>query len=150
MKTDWQLVKTAFITSNKTLVEIAADFKLDLDTVRRHAAKEKWTEQRGLWRVTTTKQATEKRSTEMATDIAQFDSDSLKLARAGYALIAEDIKSRKPAKDIAVALANFQKVGKLALGEVVGQDIDNRKLEVTVVSENAKLLTEKIVNGDGQ
>ena len=150
MRTDWALVKTAFITSNKTLVEIAADFKLDLDTVRRHAAKEKWTEQRGLWRVTTTKQATEKRSTEMATDIAQFDSDSLKLARAGYALIAEDIKSRKPAKDIAVALANFQKVGKLALGEVVGQDIDNRKLEVTVVSENAKLLTEKIVNGDGQ
>jgi hypothetical protein len=53
----------------------------------------------------------------MATDIAQFDSDSLKLARAGYALIAEDIKGRKPAKDIAVALANFQKVGKLAFGE---------------------------------
>lgn len=147
MKTDWALVKTAFITSNKTLVEITADFKLDLDTVRRHAAKEKWTEQRGLWRVTTTKQATEKRSTEMATDIAQFDSDSLKLARAGYALIAEDIKGRKPAKDIAVALANFQKVGKLAFGESTDKP-ENVAINISVVSEEAKQLTEKIIKGD--
>ncbi len=128
MKTDWQLVKTAFITSNKTLVEITADFKLDLDTVRRHAAKEKWTEQRGLWRVTTTKQATEKRSTEMATDIAQFDSDSLKLARAGYAMVAAEMKSNNPLKapvhQLATALANFQKVGKLAFGEVTETDKD--------------------------
>ena len=128
MRTDWALVKTAFITSNKTLVEIAADFKLDLDTVRRHAAKEKWTEQRGLWRVTTTKQATEKRSTEMATDIAQFDSDSLKLARAGYAMVAAEMKSNNPLKapvhQLATALANFQKVGKLAFGEVTETDKD--------------------------
>ena len=128
MRTDWALVKTAFITSNKTLVEITADFKLDLDTVRRHAAKEKWTEQRGLWRVTTTKQATEKRSTEMATDIAQFDSDSLKLARAGYAMVAAEMKSNNPLKapvhQLATALANFQKVGKLAFGEVTETDKD--------------------------
>ena len=38
MKTDWSLIKTAFVTSNKTLVEIAADFKQNLDVVRRHAA----------------------------------------------------------------------------------------------------------------
>jgi len=148
MKTDWALVKTAFITSNKTLVEMAADFKLDLDTVRRHAAKEKWTEQRGLWRVTTTKQATEKRSTEMATDIAQFDSDSLKLARAGYGLLAEDIKARKPAKDIAVALANFQKVGKLALGENPETD-KPVQVNISVASEKAKKLTEDVIQGKG-
>jgi len=148
MKTDWALVKTAFITSNKTLVEMAADFKLDLDTVRRHAAKEKWTEQRGLWRVTTTKQATEKRSTEMATDIAQFDSDSLKLARAGYGLLAEDIKARKPAKDIAVALANFQKVGKLAFGENPETD-KPVQVNISVASEKAKKLTEDVIQGKG-
>ena len=133
MKTDWELVKTAYVTSGKTLAEISADFKLTLDVVNRHSSKERWTEQRKLWRVTTTKQASEKRSTEMATDIAQFDSDSLKLARAGYALIAEDIKGRKPAKDIAAALANFQKVGKLALGEVVDQD---KEVKITVEYEN--------------
>lgn len=127
---------------------MAADFKLDLDTVRRHAAKEKWTEQRGLWRVTTTKQATEKRSTEMATDIAQFDSDSLKLARAGYGLLAEDIKARKPAKDIAVALANFQKVGKLALGENPETD-KPVQVNISVASEKAKKLTEDVIQGKG-
>ena len=122
MKTDWELIKTAYVTSNKDMPEIAADFKQNIDVLRRHAAKERWTEQRKLFRVTTTKQATEKRSSEMATDIAQFDSDSLKLARALFGLIAEDIKSRKPVKDIATALVNAQKVGKLAFGEVTDQD----------------------------
>ena len=148
MKTDWALVKTAFITSNKTLVEVAADFKLTYGVVKRHASKEKWTEQRGLWRVTTTKQATEKRSSEMATDIAQFDSDSLKLARAGYGLLAEDIKARKPAKDIAVALANFQKVGKLALGENPETD-KPVQVNISVASEKAKKLTEDVIQGKG-
>jgi hypothetical protein len=124
MKTNWELIKTAYVTSDKDMKEIADAFKVNFDVLRRHAAKERWTEQRKLFRVTTTKQATEKRSSEMATDIAQFDSDSLKLARAGYGLVAEDIKARKPAKDIAVALANFQKVGKLAFGEVGDADKD--------------------------
>ena len=124
MKTNWELIKTAYVTSDKDMKEIADAFKVNFDVLRRHAAKERWTEQRKLFRVTTTKQATEKRSSEMATDIAQFDSDSLKLARAGYGLVAEDIKARKPAKDIAVALANFQKVGKLAFGECTEAEKD--------------------------
>ena len=124
MRTDWELVKTAYVTSNKSLADIAGDFKIGERQLKTHAKRENWVEQRKLWRVTTTKQATEKRSSEMATDIAQFDSDSLKLARAGYGLVAEDIKARKPAKDIAVALANFQKVGKLAFGETTETDKD--------------------------
>ena len=122
MRTDWELVKTAYVTSNKSLADIAGDFKIGERQLKTHAKRESWVEQRKLWRVTTTKQATEKRSSEMATDIAQFDSDSLKLARALFGLIAEDIKSRKPVKDIATALVNAQKVGKLAFGEVTDQD----------------------------
>ena len=147
MKTDWELVKTAYVTSNKDMPEIASDFKLVYEVVKRHAAKERWTEQRRLWRVTTTKQASEKRSSEMATDIAQFDSDSLKLARAGYSLIAEDIRSKKPSKDIAVALATFQKVGKLALGEATDKQETSGHTTISVVSENAKRLTDDIIDG---
>ena len=146
MKTNWETIKTAYVTSDLKMEEVADNFKVKFDTLRKKAAKERWTEQRRLWRVTTTKQATEKRSTEMATDIAQFDSDSLKLARAGYALIAEDIKSRKPAKDIAVALANFQKVGKLAFGENPDKT-DIGQVNISVVSEKAKKLTDQIING---
>ena len=149
MKTDWELIKTAFVTSNKTLVEIAADFKQNLDVVRRHAAKERWTEQRKLWRVTTTKQATEKRSSEMATDIAQFDSDSLKLARAGYTLVAEDMKARKPSRDIAIALAGFLKVGKLAFGESTDKPETTGVINILVASEKSKQLTEAITAGKG-
>ena len=125
MKTDWETVKTAYVTSAKTLAEIAADFKQNLDVVRRHAAKERWTEQRKLWRVTTTKQATEKRSSEMATDVAQFASDSLKLARAGFSMVLADMKSAtSPPHQIASALKGFQEVGMRALGETTETDKD--------------------------
>jgi hypothetical protein len=128
MRTDWGLVKTAYVTSNKSLTDIAADFKIKERQLKTHSSRENLPEQRKLWRVTTTKQATEKRSSEMATDIAQFDSDSLKLARAGYAMIANEMKSNNPLKSpvhqLATALANFQKVGKLAFGEVSDVDKD--------------------------
>ena len=45
MKKDWELVKTAYVTSGKTLAEIAASFKLTLDVVNRHSSKERWAEQ---------------------------------------------------------------------------------------------------------
>jgi len=125
MKTDWETVKTAYVTSAKTLAEIAADFKLTLDVVNRHSSKERWAEQRRLWRVTTTKQATEKRSSEMATDVAQFASDSLKLARAGFSMVLADMKSAtSPPHQIASALKGFQEVGMRALGETTETDKD--------------------------
>ena len=149
MKTNWELIKTAYVTSDKDMKEIADAFKVNFDVLRRHAAKERWTEQRKLFRVTTTKQATEKRSSEMATDIAQFDSDSLKLARAGYQLVAEDMKSRKPTRDIATALANFQKVGKLAFGESTDKPETTGVINILVASEKSKQLTGAITAGKG-
>jgi hypothetical protein len=124
MKTNWELIKTAYVTSDKDMSEIAEAFKVNFDVLRRHAAKEKWTEQRKIFRVTTTKQAVEKRSTEMATDIAQFASDELKLVKAGFALVAEELKSRKPARDIAKALKGFQEVRMRATGEATDDDKD--------------------------
>ena len=133
MKTDWIKIRNVYIEGQDTQQAIAEKFKVKYDTIRHKASKENWPEQRKLFQAKVQNLRTEKRSEIMATDIAQFDSDSLKLARAGYALIAEDIKGRKPAKDIAAALANFQKVGKLALGEVVDQD---KVVKITVEYEN--------------
>lgn len=124
MRTDWGLVKTAYVTSNKSLTDIAADFKIKERQLKTHSSRENWPEQRKIWRATTTNQAAEKRSTEMATDIAQFASDALRLARAGLGLCAEDIKARKPAKDVAAALKSFQEVGMRALGENTETDKD--------------------------
>jgi hypothetical protein len=122
MKTDWEIIKTAYVTSNKDMIEVAEAFKVNFDVLRRHAAKEKWTEQRKLFRVTTAKQASEKRSTEMATDIAQFSSDELKLVKAIYALSAEEIKARKPARDIATAIKSAQEIRIRATGETTDED----------------------------
>lgn len=122
MKTNWELIKTAYVTSDKDMSEIAEAFKVNFDVLRRHAAKEKWTEQRKLFRVTTTKQATEKRSTEMATDIAKYSSDELKIVNALYGLAVEEIKARKPAKDIAAAVKSAQEIRMRATGETADSD----------------------------
>lgn len=148
MRANWELIKTAYVTSDRDMSEVAEAFKVNFDVLRRHAAKEKWTEQRKLFRVTTTRQATEKRSTEMASDIAQFASDGLKLARAGYALVAEQIKARAPAHQVASALKGFQEVGMRALGENT-ENSDKGQVQITVISEKGRKITEDILNGKG-
>ena len=124
MKTNWELIKTAYVTSDKDMSEVAEAFKVNFDVLRRHAAKERWTEQRKLFRVTTTKQATEQRSTEMATDIAQFDSDCLKVAKVLLAKTVEGIKQGQPVERMASAAEKAQKIGKTAMGEGSEADKD--------------------------
>ena len=124
MRTDWEAVRTAFVMTDKSLSEIAELFKIGFDNLKHRAAKEGWTTQRRAFKVTTTNQAIEKRSSEMATDIAQFSVDELKLVKAGFALVAEEMKARKPAKDIATALKGFQEVRMRATGEAVDTDKD--------------------------
>lgn len=124
MRTDWNAVKLAYITTDRSLADIAKDFKIKERQLKTHSKNENWVEQRKLWRVTTTNQAAEKRSTEMASDIAQFSSDELKLVKAGFALVAEELKARKPARDIATALKGFQEVRMRATGENPEADKD--------------------------
>ena len=137
MKTDWIKIRNVYIEGQDTQQAIAEKFKVKYDTIRHKASKENWPEQRKLFQAKVQNLRTEKRSEIMATDIAQFDSDSLKLARAGYAMVAAEMKSNNPLKapvhQLATALANFQKVGKLALGEVVDQD---KEVKITVEYEN--------------
>ena len=123
MKTDWVKLKQLYTEGPEiTLQELAEKHKVKPQTLRLRAAREGWTEQRKLFQAKVQNLRLEKKSEIMASESAQFDSDSLKLARALFGLIAEDIKSRKPVKDIATALVNAQKVGKLAFGEVTDQD----------------------------
>jgi hypothetical protein len=145
LKTDWELVKTTFQTTDKKLAELAADFKLNYDVVKRHAAKGKWTEARKLWRSKTQQMAAEQRSTEMATDIVQFDQDCLGAARKGIELVNRELNfalgNEKPklegdikhvtayieacidaATKFGKALVDYQKAGKLAFGE--NPDVD--------------------------
>jgi len=128
MKTDWLKLKNKYIEDPAalTLEEAAKKFKVNFDVLRRHAAKENWVEDKKLFQNKVQTLRTEKKSEIMASESAQFDSDSLKLARAGYAMIANEMKSNNPLKatvaQIATALANFQKVGKLAFGE--NPDVD--------------------------
>ena len=148
MKIDWAKLKKLYTEGAEiTLQELADKHNVKAQTLRLRAAKENWTEARKLFFHKVDSLRVEKKSEIMASESAQFDSDSLKLARAGYGLVAEDIKARKPAKDIAVALANFQKVGKLALGETSEQNTAP-VINVRVQTEKGKNITEEILTGN--
>ena len=148
MKTDWNKIKTTYVEGPEiTQQALAVKFKVNYDVLRRHASKERWQELRKLFvqRVSVARQ--EKKTEILASEGAQFASDSLKLARAGYVLVAEAISERKPANQIAQALRGFQEVGLKALGEK--NDMTERSpITITVVTEEARALTEELIKGE--
>jgi hypothetical protein len=169
MKTDWDLVKTTFITTDKKLTELTSDFHLNYVVVKRHAAAGKWTEARKMWRAKTQEQAAAQRSTEMAADIVQFDQDCLGASRKGIQLINEVLNSiiteRPKGKDIketigwvedrndsikelGKALNDYQKAGKLAFGESTDR-VEVPTININVESEAGKKLTKDVLSGKG-
>ena len=46
MKTNWLEVKERYITSDLSIPKLAKEFNLSVDTLKKRAAKEKWSEQR--------------------------------------------------------------------------------------------------------
>ena len=148
MKTDWNKIKTTYVEGPEiTQQALALRFKVNYGVLRRHASKGRWQELRKLFvqRVELARQ--EKKTEILASEGAQFDSDSLKLARAGFVLVAEAIEARQPAHRIARALRGFQQVGLKALGE--NHDKPGRgPITITVVTEEARALTEKLLKGE--
>lgn len=52
MATDWTPIRTAYITSNKTVKQIANEYGMNESTTRHRAVKEEWGRQRRKFRAT--------------------------------------------------------------------------------------------------
>lgn len=128
--------------------ELAEKFKVNFVSLRRHASKEGWTEQRKLFQAKVQNLRTEKRSEIMASESAQFDSDCLKIARAALGKIVQELKGEGPADKSMSALEKAQKIGRLAMGETTEKEVSSQ-INILVASEKAKELTKEIIDGKG-
>ncbi|MBN1690438.1 MAG: hypothetical protein JW901_05415 [Dehalococcoidia bacterium] len=101
-----------------TYAELAEKWKVDPAVIGRRAAKEKWPEARKMFSHKVETLRVEKKSEIMASESAQFDSECLKVSQKGINLVVKAMgQKKKSIPGLALALANFQKVGKLAFGE---------------------------------
>jgi len=82
MATDWAKVKLAYINSSKTLREVAEEFTIKAAGVMRRAAKEGWDAERKRLSASVSKTAQESLVFDRAAELARFNSDDLKIARA--------------------------------------------------------------------
>ncbi|MDD5510893.1 MAG: hypothetical protein PHI12_08785 [Dehalococcoidales bacterium] len=138
MKTNWIKIKQAYIEGTETQEELADKFKVNFGTLRNRASKENWTEQRKLFTHKVDTLRTEQKSIIMAGESVEFDSECLKAARAGLALVnkelgnllkeapeglsGEDLMKWIFGRNDAItkygkALNDYQKAGRLAFGE---------------------------------
>ena len=148
MKTNWTKIKQSFIEGTEEgYPALAEKFKVTYVVLKRHAAKEGWTEQRKLFQAKVQNLRTEKKSEIMASESVQFDSDCLKIARAALGKIVQELKGDMPADKTMAALEKAQKIGRLAFGEQAG-DMTTFKTEITVTSEETKKLTERVLAGE--
>ncbi len=96
----WNAIRSAFVegvadesvpggTAWPTLQDVAARFGKHHDTVRRRAAREKWTEQRRRYSEKLAMERREARTAAMLREAAEFDAENLRLAKALLATVSQ-------------------------------------------------------------
>jgi hypothetical protein len=133
MAYDWALMKREYIRGYEdekeghipepTLKQIAKRHSCSYDYLRKKASpkNENWEQQRHIFVTKTSQKITEKEIEKISDDAVDFDNKSLDAANAGINEGLERLKdtnlSTHDYLKISTALTNFQKLGKLALGE---------------------------------
>ncbi len=143
MKTDWGKIKRSYVEGPETTYPILAEkFQVNHDSLKRHAAKENWAEDRKLFQNKVQNLRAEKRSEIMASESAEFDKQCLIAARKGVEIVNTGLaKKKKSIPGLALALTNFQKAGRLAMGEPEtpgkGEDIDAKDKLISAINRIA-------------
>jgi hypothetical protein len=131
MATDWAALKVEYVNRSLQYKELADKHGLKEGTVRQRANREGWAEERNALSRAVTQKATVELVDTRADDLAKFNEDDLKMARAIRAkaarMMANDL-SPQDLRALAGAVDAAQKVGRLALGvstssnELTGKD----------------------------
>ena len=136
MATDWQAIKLEYINSPLSLKEIAEKHDLKDATVRQRAHREDWEQERHALSQSVTQAAQEQFSNDRISQLAQFNEDDLRMARALRAKAASMLRNLETPSELrAVASATdlAQKIGRLALGaETENSMVTSRELPASV------------------
>lgn len=136
MATDWQIIKLEYINSPLNLKEIAEKHDLKDATVRQRAHREDWEAERHALSQTVTQAAQEQLTDDRTNQLAKFNEDDLRMARAIRAKAASMIKeldNPSALRAVAGAADLAQRIGRLALGaETENRIVTSRELPASV------------------
>lgn len=119
MATDWTALRVEYVTTSITLRELADRHAIKAAGVMRRAAKEGWEAERKQESAKVSSQAIAASTPERAEELAKFNEDDLRMARAirdkAASMMDSDL-SPNDLRALAGAVDTAQKVGRLALG----------------------------------
>lgn len=119
MATNWTKLRLDYIHGNMTMRELADTNKIKSAGVMRRAANEGWDAERKQESAKVSKVANEVLGDTRAIELAKFNEDDLKVARAIRAKAANmlsNVSSPQEISALARAFDTAQKIGRLALG----------------------------------
>lgn len=119
---DWPRIKLAFVTSNKSVPELAWEFGVNPQTLKKQVERNSWNVERIKFEQESIAKAAEEAAERRVSELLQFNSDDLKVAKAIRARVAR----RLGAVDVTIGAAELrmlasaaeaaQRMGRLALG----------------------------------
>jgi hypothetical protein len=141
--TDWTALRVEYVNSSLQYKELADKHGLKEGTVRQRANREKWAEERNALSRAVTQKATVDLVDTRADDLAKFNEDDLKMARAIRAKAARMMGNDLSPQDLralAGAVDAAQKVGRLALGvSTENSAVTTTGLQITVKRAGSEL-----------
>ena len=136
MATDWAAIRVEYVNSALQYKDLAERHGLKEGTVRQRANREKWNDERDALSRAVTETATERLTVTRANELAKFNEDDLRVARAIRAKAASLLANAQTPQEVralASAFGDAQKIGRLALGaETENSVVSTRELPVSV------------------
>ena len=120
--TDWTTIRLRFVHQNATLADLAEQHGLKLDTISKRAQRDGWYDERAKAEQEAYAAAAAKAAKDRAKDLADFNRDDLKIAKAVRARVAQKLANAtakmtaSELRQLAGAAETAQRVGRLALG----------------------------------
>ncbi len=146
-KYDWEAISEDFIQGVQdedgnltwpTLKELHEKYGGSYRTIRNRSSSDKWSQKRDIYKTKLGQRTIEKKIEKVSGDSVDFDSKALDTANEGLKVVEDKVKDEDVSEHqllkLSVAAVNFQRVGKLALGEPT----DHSKTE----NENKNVSTE--------
>lgn len=118
-KADWLAVKLEYINSSKSIRQVAEEFGVGASAAMKRCAAEGWEAERKQQAQKVSAEAQKVSTASRAQELAKFNEDDLRVARAIRAKAASmlgTVKSPADLRALASAMDAAQKIGRLALG----------------------------------
>lgn len=143
MAYDWNTIRQEYIQGNidkkgnrtkPSLKQLCDKYGCNYNTIRHRAANEKWNQKKHLFDTKLTQKIEEKAQNKISDEAVDFDSKSLDTANKGidkiYQRLNTENLSNHDLVKLSLGLANYQRVGKISLGEPTDHVKTEGKTEV--------------------